>query len=405
MSTSHSSYTASLYGAVSDVPPQDWDPLCADPTDPFMDRRFLAAVEQSMSVDGKFFYVIVRDADGRPMACAALCAYRIDGAVLTGPTLKRFTETVRRVWPSYARLKVLFCGLPVSAGQKHFRLHPEADAALAIRALDEVMRRLARQERVWFIVAKEFEQADLAGLDCLKDYGYVLADSLPMNHFDPRFSSLDDYCRALRSHYRYKIKKSLRKFDVAGLHVETLVEPEEILAIYTDELHKLYDAVVDRAESKLEILPAEFFRQLVRQLPGEVSFSVIRQQERIVAFGWGLTRGGVYRSLFIGVDYSLNTDTDLYFNTMLRGIDGALKNGATDIFVGQAADDFKARIGCRQQPRFIYLKSPNRVFQWFFRRIARFIFPRPPAPAPHDLFKPVGAADGAVAENAERLEA
>ncbi|HEX4000051.1 MAG TPA: GNAT family N-acetyltransferase [Pirellulales bacterium] len=394
------SYTASLYQAISEVPSHEWDSLCADPVDPFMDRRLLAAVEQSMSADGKFFYVLMRDADGRPMAAAALCVFRVDGAVLAGPTLKRWAEAIRRWWPGYARLKVLFCGLPVSAGQKHLRLHPEADAALAIAALDDTMRRLARQERVWFIVAKEFERSDLAQLESLKQHGYVLADSLPMNHFAPRFSSLDEYCRALRSHYRYKIKKSLRKFDAAGLQLETLVDPQGILTLYTDDLHQLYNAVVDRAESKLEILPAEFFRQLARQLPGEVSLSVIRQNERIVAFGWGLTRGGAYRSLFIGVDYSLNAETDLYFNTMLRGIDVALQKGATDIFVGQAADDFKARIGCVQQPRFLYLKSPNRLLQAIFRRIARFVFPKPTPPQQHDLFKPEAIADAEVAANA-----
>lgn len=400
MSDRDSLYRATVYPAVAEVPPQDWDALCTDPADPFMDRRLLAAIEHSMSGDGKFFYVIVRHADGRTMGIAALCVYRIDGTVLAGPRVKRYTEVVRRWWPNYARLKILFCGLPVSAGQKHLRFHPEADAARVIDALDDVMRRLARQERVWFVVAKEFEKEDLPRLEGLVRRGYVLADSLPMNHFEPRFSDLDDYCRALRSHYRYKIRKSLRKFDNAGLRVETLWDPQEILAIYTDELHRLYYAVVDRAENKLEILPAEFFRQLVVQLPGEVSLSLIREQERIVAFGWGLTRGGAYRSLFIGVDYSLNAETDLYFNTMLRGIDGALRKGVSDIFVGQAADDFKARIGCYQRPRYLYLKSPSPVFQSIFRRIARLIFPHPPAPPQHELFKPQEASDPAIATNA-----
>ena len=177
------------------------------------------------------------------------------------------------------------------------------------------------------------------------------------------------------------------------MRVETLVDPQEIVPLYTDDVHRLYEDVVERAEHKLEVLPAEFFRQLARRLPGEVSLTVIRQQERIVAFAWGLMRGGTYHNLFIGVDYSLNTDTDLYFNTMLRAIDWALQKGASDIFVGQSADDFKARIGCYQRPRFIYLKPPNRLFQPIFRLIARFVFSAPPAPAQHDLFKPEAAND------------
>jgi predicted N-acyltransferase len=386
------SYCASLYSTVGEVPAGDWDSLCTDPSDPFMDRRLLAAVEKSMSADGRFFYVIIRDGDGRPMASAATCSYRIDGGILTGTRVKRFLHFMRRWWPNYMRLKILFCGLPLSAGQKHFKIHPEADPALAIRALADVLRSLARQERAWIVVAKEFDESDREQLDLLRDHGYLLADSLPMNHFDPRFSDLDDYCRALRSHYRYQIKTPLRKFDAAGLAVEELVEPQEILTIYSDELHRLYEAVVERAEHKLETLPAEFFRELVRQLAGEVSLSVIRQRQRIVGIGWGLLRGGVYRSLFVGLDYSLNSDTHLYFNSMLREIDRALRKGVTDIFVGQTADTFKARIGCHQQPRYIYLKASNRLLQWILRRTARFIFPRPPAPPSYDMFKPADEA-------------
>jgi len=38
---------------------------------------------------------------------------------------------------------------------------------------------------------------------------------------------------------------------------------------------------------KLEVLPIEFFHELVRQLPGLVTLTTIAAGDRIVAFNWG----------------------------------------------------------------------------------------------------------------------
>jgi hypothetical protein len=308
--------------------------------------------------------------------------------VLASGRAKRWTLALRRLWSGYMRFSVLFCGLPVSAGQKHVRLAPEADPRQVVSTLDAVLCQLARRERAWLTVVKEFDDTDQSLFAAMADRGYLRADSLPMNHMEPRFQSLEQYCEALRSHYRYKIKKSLRKFDKAGLRVEALSDPEQIVGVYTDQLHRLYQAVVDKAEHKLEMLPAEFFRELARRLPGHVWLIVIRQGERVVAFNWGLMHGGVFRSLFIGIDYDLNPTADLYFNTMLRGIVFASQLGATDIAVGQTADDFKSRLGCYQRPRFLFLKSRSRLFQMLIRAMATRVFPPPQPQPPRDLFKP-----------------
>jgi len=110
-----------------------------------------------------------------------------------------------------------------------------------------------------------------------------------------------------------------------------------------------------------------------------------------VAFNWGLLHGGVYRSLFIGIDYNLNPTTDLYFNTMLRGIVFATQQGVTDIVVGQTADDFKSRLGCYQRPRFLFLKSRSRLFHAIIRATAARVFPPPQPLPPRELFKPAGS--------------
>jgi hypothetical protein len=351
-----------------------------------MDPRFIAVVERSMAADGRFWCLIVYDEVGRPVGTAGLSLCWLDLVLLGQPRLKRIAESVRRLLPKFLKLPVLFCGLPVSAGQSHLCLAPESDSRQVLALVDEALRRLARRHGAKLIVFKEFAPKDRGRLDDLLTLGYELGDSFPMNHFPSRFGSFAEFCASLRSHYRYKIRRSQRKFHEAGFRVEHL-SGEAALARYTDDVHRLYESVVDRAEVRLECLPRSFFEQLVRHFPAEVRFLAVVKEGRIVGFSWGLLTGGTYQSLFIGLDYGCSAAGDLYFNLMTEDLAYALDQGVADVQVGQTADVFKSRLACAAEPRYVYVKGTGRVMRWLVRKTARWFFPPPAPPPQRDLFR------------------
>ena len=144
-------------------------------------------------------------------------------------------------------------------------------------------------------------------------------------------------------------------------------------------MHRLYLAVHERAEVKLELLPAEFFRQLAARCGDCVRLTAVLQGPRIVAFAWGILFGNAYQNVFVGLDYQLNDEFDLYFNLMASDLDHALRLGAAEIQTGQTADVFKSRLGCRGQPRYVYAKGTR----WFSAAPLRWthtlLMPPPPA--------------------------
>jgi predicted N-acyltransferase len=376
-----------------------WERLCGDPDNPFMDVKFLRCVEQSMADQAKVWYVILRDEGGEPAACACLTEFTVDLAIVAGSGLKKMIGAIRRIFPRLFFFKIMMCGLPVSNGQGSLRIAPGVDHAWVLEQLDSMMRELAAKCGAKFLLFKEFTATECEQMKSVLKLGYTLGESLPMNMFDRKFSGFEQYLAALKAHYRQDIRRSKKKLEKSGFTIARIAGGPELEQMYSEEVHKLYLAVVERAESKLEILPREFFLTMAREFRESISFTYISNDERIVGFNWALRSGQAYRFMFCGIDYKLNEDAELYFNLMYAELDNGLKADVAAIEVGQTADLFKARLGCFQIPLAFYVKAT--IFQGLLRRSARFLFPaRPPAPA-YDIYK--SASEPQSAQNTPAL--
>jgi predicted N-acyltransferase len=340
-----------------------------------------------MAGQAKVWYVILRNDVGEPAACACLTEFTVDLAIVAGSGLKKIIGAIRRVFPRLFYFKIMMCGLPVSNGQGSLRIAPGVDHAWVLEQLDSMMHELAAKCGAKFLLFKEFTAAECEQMKSLLQLGYTFGASLPMNMFERKFSDFEQYLAALKAHYRQDIRRSKKKLEKTGpgFTLARITGGPELEQMYSEEVHKLYLAVVERAESKLEILPREFFLAMAREFRESISFTYIRSGERIVGFNWALRSGQTYRFMFCGIDYKLNEDAELYFNLMYAELDNGLKADVAAIEVGQTADLFKARLGCFQIPLAFYVKAT--IFQGLLRRSARFLFPaRPPAPA-YDIYK------------------
>lgn len=370
---------------IDSVDPAAWQRLCGDPENPFMEPVFLRCVEQSMADQAKISYVILRDENGEPAACACLTEFTVDLAIVAGSGLKKVIGAVRRLFPRLFFFKIMMCGLPVSNGQSSVRIAPGVDQAWVFGQLDTKLREQAAKCGAKFLLFKEFTVAECEQMKSVLALGYTLGESLPMNMFDRKFNDFEHYLASLKAHYRQDIRRSKKKLDKAGITIQRVHGGPELEEMYSDEVHKLYLAVVDRAESKLEVLPREFFLAMAREFRDGISFTYATKDGRIVGFNWALRSGNTYRFMFCGIDYKLNEGADLYFNLMYAELDNALKTGAAEVEVGQTADLFKSRLGCYPIPLAFYVKAT--IFQGLLRRGARFLFPpRPPVPA-YDIYK------------------
>lgn len=389
-------YTCRVFDTIDNVDLEAWRSVCAEGgASTFMDPRFIAAVETGMKETCQFRYVIVDAQNGRPAACACLTEMTIDLLDFTDPRVAWVIRRGPKMLSRFRQLKVLFCSLPGSPGEKSIAFATAGDRSQSLAVLDAEMEKLAAKSGMDAVIYKEFSESDLQAMDPLLGRGYRRIEVPPMHGLEPSFKSFADYCAALRARYRMQITRSTKKLKNSGIESLILTDPEEILRVYTPEVHAMYCSMVAKSDLKVETLSIDYYRELTKRLAGQVDLVVLRKDSRIVGFGWCMRDPLAYHMMYAGIDYELNADFDLYFNLMFAGFDRALRSGLPKINVGQTATVFKSRMGCYSEPRHVYVKGVGRLMSALFYYGAKFLVVQKPSSPPSDIFK---RADNTPAE-------
>lgn len=340
-----------------------------------MEPDFLLSIENSMSQYTRLWYVIFYSTKGEPVSSACISTLSVDLAILSSGVLQKVISFVRSILPSFLYMKILFCGTPVSLGQIGVQFTNQADPERVLKELDSILTKLAEKSKSKVIVHKECEGKDLDKMAPLYELGYRRADSLDMHVFTKKFEGFPDYLSGLNSHYRYDIKRSLKKLAKNGVEIKRYSNSEEICRIYTNGLYEMYLDVVSRSETQLEILPREFFIGMSNRYADEISLTLLEKDGKVLAYNWSLNHDGKYHFLFCGIDYGNNKKYDLYFNLMYAELGFALDAKPDQIYVGQTASTFKMRLGCKQEPLYLFVKPQGLVYKGILSMLFKYLFP------------------------------
>ena len=369
-------YSHTTWATASDVNAADWYKVCDIATNPFLDLRFVRTVEASLGADGKYWCALVYDEQQMPVAAACYSLYTVDGALLAPPALQKAVNAFRRIAPWFFKFKILICGSPISTGQPQgqIALTPGADPEQVVPVLADIAARLARESGAFLISFKEFAPEMTEQLQPLLKRGYRRADSVVTYTLKAEFPNLDAYYEARSKRTRANMRKTFQRFEEAGLRCVHVRGREGANLLYTDAMHALYDDVFARAQVKFEKVPAEFFRELARQMPDEACFTFFYQGERPAGFVCAVTAGMYHNMLYCGVDYELNSQADVYFNLLYRALDPGFASGVPAIKIGASADEFKQRMGCEGTQLSFYIKAVGVLPSLIFRAIAPLLF-------------------------------
>jgi predicted N-acyltransferase len=219
----------------------------------------------------------------------------------------------------------------------------------------------------------------------MESSGYLRIATLPVHIFPPGFRDFEEYTRRVRASYRRSIRITQRKLHNAGVRLERVEDPVQLIALYGEAEHQLYRAVEAKAAYHFEIVTQRFFHALARACPGELTCALAYAPSgQIIGFQWSLLTGGRFHTIYVGLDYAWNARCELYFNLFYADLDYALRRGATYIDLGQTAESFKTRLGAQQEPRYLCFQALNPLLAYALRRALPLLtLPENAVPAHH----------------------
>lgn len=341
-----------LYARVADVPAQDWDALAASASVP-MGRAFWALLEDARINDFDYRYLVFRD-DSGPAAIAVFYNVTTDIAIFATGALRTALQAVRRVFPGFLMMRMLECGTPVTISSPPYARREDVADEAVIAALDRVMLAVARRERHFMVIVRDFEPEQDGLRACYRRLGYHWIDSLPNTYLPVAWDSFDGYVESMRSYFRSKLRKHRKRNEAAGLGSEL----QRDFAAMADTLCRQWIVVHENAsEFQREVLTPEFYRRLATDLDGRAMVLLFRQHGELIGHALLLHDGDMLRWLYLGRERAANDG--LYLYVAQQVVKTAIDLGARRIEMGLTTYDIKQDLGARMTPIHLALRAPS----------------------------------------------
>jgi predicted N-acyltransferase len=338
-----------VFDTIADVPTQ-WDELSTDQS-LMQSRRFWQLVEDVGLNDVRCRYLAVYDEN---QLIAATTSYTIttDIAIFAPPKLRSLLKQIRRWWPGFLKLTMLECGTPITINPPLILLagqNPEP----VISSIHNELTSMARSKGAWVIVARDFEATEERQLRVWNHLGYHLVDNLPNTYLNICWSSAAEYQAAMRSYYRSKLRRMLKKNALRHTHHELVDDFEDI----SEALCRQWRAVsLNASEYDREELTPEFYRQFSVRFGKASKVLLFYRGEEWVAHALLLIDGSCLRWLYFGRENPDNDD--LYIYAAYTVVETAITLGLKSVEGGLTTYGIKKDLGLQMVHTRMAIRSP-----------------------------------------------
>ena len=334
------------------------------------DHRYYELIEDTLTGEFHYGYLAI-EIDGAIRAVQPYIVVDQDLLAGTGGFAQGLVGGIRRLWPRLLRARTLMVGC--AAGEGHLDGGEVSEGAIA-RLLGQSLVTLARQLSCALVVLKEFPVRYRASLESLLDDGFTRVPSMPMTTLSIEYKDFDDYLsRNLSPATRGKIRRKLRVAERAQPPITMTVETDATAIV--DDIYPLYEKVFQRSPMQFEKLTKEFMSEIGKRMPDKVRFFVWRQDTRIIAFGLCTIQADNICHEYVGFDYSVAFDLNLYYRVFHDIIEWAIANGYKRFYSGSLNYDPKWHLRQSLYPVDLYVRHTSGIVNAGLKRVLPLMEP------------------------------
>jgi len=321
--------------------------------------EFCQVLEQSRINDFDYLYLLISDDAGRPLGLAWTYTITTDLAIFSPQWLKHLLDKVRVLFPGFLKVRMLECGSPITPGCS-IALMDKQDLQELVTKIAATLEDIARRRRAFLIVVRDFEEPDGDMMQVFLKRGYKTVDNLPNTCLDIEWNSIEEYTAAMKSYYRSKLLRHIRKIEKQGITC-SLVEDFEHLA---EQLCDQWLNVHNQAdEYQREVITPEFYRGFSRLPGGRSRLLLFHRNGELIGHAVLFFDNGLLRWMFFGRSRVANDS--LYMFVGYKVIETAIDAKVKHLELGLTTYSVKKDLGARMVPLRMALKSPRRFVNPF----------------------------------------
>ncbi len=184
--------------------------------------------------------------------------------------------------------------------------------------------------------------------------------------------SLEDYIALFSKKYRNRARGILKTGSVLVRKELNAIEAESLKR----ELYLLYEKVYEKAKFKLVKLSPDYFSEFKKAFPEQFLLHAYFLNEKLVAFDSAfLPNTKILDAHYIGFDYALNKEYDIYQNMLYAYIQDGIRRKCTMVNLGRTAAEIKSTVGARPYPLRAYFRAQNTMSRFVLKPFISFLQP------------------------------
>jgi predicted N-acyltransferase len=180
---------------------------------------------------------------------------------------------------------------------------------------------------------------------------------------DPGWRTFEDYLAAMSSKYRKRAKTVIKKG--AAIQVRSL-SAEEILE-NGKRIMELFDAVHLKAKFRLATLTIGYFAEMKRTFADTFRMDAYYIGEKMVGFRSTFILEDGTDAHFVGLDYGVNREHDVYQNMLYDFVKDTFATGKKKLYMGRTASEIKSTIGAEPYELYCYVRHRNPLHNRFIK--------------------------------------
>lgn len=378
-----SNYSFTCFEDINAADKEQWTKACGDNW--FLSYDYLSVLHKERTENFRFRYVIIYNRQN-PIG---VVYFQINdfSASLFGELIERQISELKSrrasIFQHYIEhnedetiMRLVTCGNNFISGEHGFHVKVNSKKT-TFKLVESVIDCVARAEklrgRISAILVKDFYEEGFGDKDCwyCRKFQHFNVEPNMIIQLPQGLKHLPDYLVHFSKKYRNRAKHILS----AGASLTKKRLSCEEINQYADVMHALYMQVFNQAKFKLVHVSKGYFCDLIKSAPERFYVDAWFLNDKMLSFACGFCLPEEVEAHYIGFDYALNKEYELYQNILYSYIEHAIEIGKHRINLGRTASEIKTTVGAKPHPLLCYIKPQNTVSKLVMRPFMQFLQP------------------------------